>query len=35
LIDRTGRDEHYVLSILGPILAELREATVSLEKLEN
>ncbi|MFN9914448.1 MAG: hypothetical protein ACK53L_17795, partial [Pirellulaceae bacterium] len=35
LLADVGRDEHYTLSILGPILSNLKDAQASLEHLRN
>ena len=35
LIDATRRDEQYILSHLGPMLCELRDARATLEQLRN
>jgi len=35
LIDATRRDEQYILSLLGPMLCELRDARATLEQLRN
>lgn len=35
LLADVSRDEHYVLSLLGPILANLKDAQATIEHLRN